>query len=350
MVWGQVKGMAEGEAHGGAGIEATHREQHASPAHWDDPAPLHEDDGWRAVERHLLAPLCELDPRRRAAQPQGKGYLLHGSASSARLDQLHYCRLRADAFELEWRASHRDVNRHVVILQWSGTARVASGGVHVTVAPGDLVLARDLRPLQVAFDGACEQVVLFAPLPRHVLQPLGHTGLLHRPAHSPGVSMLRRWLADACAGRECRLSGVAASVSRAVQGLMIELFSVEQGQGARRLRRADIEREVTLHLQDPALTIGKLAALLGCSVRTLHRTFGREGGNSLERYIQRCRVDACAARLRECGDDDSVNLTQLALQFGFSSSSHFSYAFKVQVGVSPSAYRMLVGLMLADME
>jgi AraC-like DNA-binding protein len=108
---------------------------------------------------------------------------------------------------------------------------------------------------------------------------------------------------------------------------------------ARSLCRTDIEHEVVLHLQDMSLTISKLAALLGCSIRTLHRVFGRECGDSLERHILRCRADACAAHLRNWGKVGAVNLTQLALQFGFSSSSHFSAAFKAQYGVSPSAYR-----------
>jgi AraC-like DNA-binding protein len=130
-------------------------------------------------------------------------------------------------------------------------------------------------------------------------------------------------------------------MAQAVRALASEVMREHPVTPRLRLDRLSIERQVTHRLDDPALSLAELANTFHCSLRTLHRVFRCDGEESLERYIQRRRIEACAVRLQD--SESAQSLTELALQFGFSSSSHFSSVFRAHFGVSPSVYRKACG-------
>jgi two-component system response regulator YesN len=57
-------------------------------------------------------------------------------------------------------------------------------------------------------------------------------------------------------------------------------------------------------------------------------------GITLVTYLNRYRVDHAKALLKN-GD---MNLTEIALETGFSSSAYFSRVFRQETGMSPSEY------------
>jgi AraC-like DNA-binding protein len=75
------------------------------------------------------------------------------------------------------------------------------------------------------------------------------------------------------------------------------------------------------------------AALMGISVRSLQRALGAEG-LTYRRLINNLRCRKARIALR-CAD---TNLTELALNLGYSDETAFSRAFRRWAGVSPSAY------------
>lgn len=78
-----------------------------------------------------------------------------------------------------------------------------------------------------------------------------------------------------------------------------------------------------------------LATRLRCSPYSLMRAFRHATGTSLHRYRTRARLHAAVERLLG-GDSD---LAQIGVDLGFSSHSHFTWAFRRVLGLTPSELR-----------
>jgi len=81
-------------------------------------------------------------------------------------------------------------------------------------------------------------------------------------------------------------------------------------------------------------SLEELGLRVGCSHFYLSRTFTRETGLTISQWLRRTRLERAAAllRAREC------NVTEAALEVGYSSPSHFSYAFREMFGCCPGLY------------
>lgn len=94
---------------------------------------------------------------------------------------------------------------------------------------------------------------------------------------------------------------------------------------------------VALNMADPDLSVATVALALHCTKRYLHKVFSAER-ETLGSYIWSLRLERCreelAARANRCRP-----ITDIAFSWGFSSSSHFSRAFKARYGESPRQYR-----------
>jgi AraC-like DNA-binding protein len=94
---------------------------------------------------------------------------------------------------------------------------------------------------------------------------------------------------------------------------------------------------VQSQLSNPDLSIKKIAEMLRCSSRYLHRVFEDEGV-SLERLIWLLRLEGSHAELiKPVKPQRSV--AEVAFAWGFKSSAHFCRIFKQQYGVTPSECR-----------
>jgi AraC-like DNA-binding protein len=96
--------------------------------------------------------------------------------------------------------------------------------------------------------------------------------------------------------------------------------------------RALIRRNLT----DPALSVAGLATAMKCSRRYVHKLF--EGGDTVSQFILFQRLEACRRQLLEDGAQHRT-LTEVAFEYGFRSSAHFSRAFRARFGRTPSEYR-----------
>jgi AraC-like DNA-binding protein len=83
------------------------------------------------------------------------------------------------------------------------------------------------------------------------------------------------------------------------------------------------------------ITLADVARAAGASPFHLARIFQQRTGAPVHRYLTRLRLRASLERLFDGADD----LTQLALELGFSSHSHFTDSFRREFGRSPSAVR-----------
>jgi AraC family transcriptional regulator len=85
------------------------------------------------------------------------------------------------------------------------------------------------------------------------------------------------------------------------------------------------------------VTLDDVSRAVGASPSHLARLFHRLTGAPIHRYLMRLRLRASLESLVEGAND----LTALALEFGFSSHSHFTDSFRSEFGCAPSEVRRI---------
>ena len=119
---------------------------------------------------------------------------------------------------------------------------------------------------------------------------------------------------------------------------MIRAMTLASGQPRTNLRpatRAVRLAKEFLHAHGfERLSLGQIAEAVGVSPVYLSNEFARTEGMPLYQYQLTLRLVRSLHQLRDCDD-----ITDLALDLGFSSHSHFGATFRRTFGVSPSTYR-----------
>lgn len=97
-----------------------------------------------------------------------------------------------------------------------------------------------------------------------------------------------------------------------------------------------IADEIDRRICDPTLDPNSLASAFGMSRATLYRTFEPVGG--IAEYIRRRRLSAAAVTMTR-PENRRRKIAEIAFEFGFSSESAFTRAFKLAFGVPPGVAR-----------
>jgi AraC-like DNA-binding protein len=144
--------------------------------------------------------------------------------------------------------------------------------------------------------------------------------LRHCPVFNPAQEMWFR----------CKALEVAAHLFfRPVGG---EMFCTR----AQRLARERVEQAKMIlkgRLQNPP-SLEELSRLVHCSSFYLSRLFTQEGGVTMQQYLRHVRMERAAELLRT----GRCNVTEAALEVGYSSLSHFSSTFHETFGCCPGLY------------
>jgi AraC-like DNA-binding protein len=107
-------------------------------------------------------------------------------------------------------------------------------------------------------------------------------------------------------------------------------------QRQKRVARERIERATAIlrtHLSEPP-DIEALGAQVGCSPFYLSRLFSKEMGMTIPQYLRQIRVERAAELLL----GGRHNVTEAAMEVGYSSLSHFSKAFCTTIGCCPTLF------------
>jgi AraC-like DNA-binding protein len=107
-------------------------------------------------------------------------------------------------------------------------------------------------------------------------------------------------------------------------------------QRQKRVARERVERCTAIlrsHLTEPP-DIESLGAQVGCSPFYLSRLFSKETGLTIPQYVRQLRMER-AADLLLAGRH---NVTEAAMEVGYSSLSHFSKAFCTTIGCCPTLF------------
>lgn len=87
---------------------------------------------------------------------------------------------------------------------------------------------------------------------------------------------------------------------------------------------------------DKPIQLDDVAGLSHFSKYHFHRIFSGVFGESLGDYIARCRLQAAAQKLIAYPE---MNITEVAMSCGYSTSANFTRAFKNHYGVNPKSFR-----------
>jgi AraC-like DNA-binding protein len=142
------------------------------------------------------------------------------------------------------------------------------------------------------------------------------------------------------AARESGPSRLLAE-ARVLEWAAIRLFRSKSGDGGgfcATLRDRDpVKRAIHLlrELLDQPLDLTAIAKEVGVAPHHLSRRVSAETGSTLQRHLRRLRVE----RACEALDSGKMNVTEVALEVGYQSLSHFAKAFREETGDSPSKWR-----------
>jgi AraC-like DNA-binding protein len=107
-------------------------------------------------------------------------------------------------------------------------------------------------------------------------------------------------------------------------------------QRQKRQNQERVQKVIATLKQDLAetLSLEEIGRRVGCSHFHLSRVFSQEMGKSIFQCLRELRMERAAELLRE----GRLNVTQVALEVGYSSPSHFSTAFHGAFGCCPGLY------------
>jgi AraC-like DNA-binding protein len=85
---------------------------------------------------------------------------------------------------------------------------------------------------------------------------------------------------------------------------------------------------------DQPLDLARIAQEVGVAPHQLSRRVSTETGSTLQRHLRRLRIE----RACEALDSGKMNVTEVALEVGYQSLSHFAKAFREETGDLPSQW------------
>lgn len=200
-----------------------------------------------------------------------------------------------------------------------------------------------LITVEMSFDFVRRQLGDFAPslhpLVRDVVAGRGETSTV-----APTTRLTSRQQQLLASLREPPVLAAAQALwyqAKALE-LVADLFFLTPGgqelfcQRQQRLSAERVEKVIALLRQDltnpPSLE--DIGRAVGCSQFHLSRTFSTATGMTIPQYIRRLRMERAAELLRS----GKFNVTEAAMEVGYSSLSHFSQAFHETFGSCPGLY------------
>lgn len=230
-------------------------------------------------------------------------------------------------------------------IQVAGTGQLIQDQKTAHLKPGDLALYDSTRPYQLLFDQDFEQYVL--SLPGSILRKRLHhaedmTACTMSSAQSGTARLLSHMVSELMNSPPSRGDLVDRSLADSLVGILVaaladNLSTLPLKDHTASQRRERIKAYVLENLPDPELCVGKIAQRLGLAASTIHRAWDGEA-TSLTNWIWSMRLQGAEQDLRRLAHHKRT-ITEIAYHWGFSSSAHFSRAFRQHFGVPPKEAR-----------
>jgi AraC-like DNA-binding protein len=128
--------------------------------------------------------------------------------------------------------------------------------------------------------------------------------------------------------------------ARVLEWAAVRLFRTKAGSNSgfcATLRDRDpVKRAIHLLRErlDQPLDLTAIAKEVGVAPHHLSRRVSKETGATLQRHLRRLRIEQACEAL----DSGKMNVTEVALEVGYQSLSHFAKAFREEMGKTPSQW------------
>jgi AraC-like DNA-binding protein len=237
----------------------------------------------------------------------------------------------------------RDAGLLVVMLVVRGAAVVEQDGRRVLVTSGELVFYDTAQPVSLEFpDEFCVKLIvvprrLIGLRDEHLLRILTTAIRPDTTVSAMAAGFLIHLVDTAAHCPEPTGAPLASSAIDLLSLLAEELVSLRSPASANLDRLQQIKTFIEHHINDPDLTPQTVASANAISVRYLHKLFQAEG-DTPGQWIQRRRLHKCRGELAGL-DATRRSISGVARQWGFTSPSHFSRAFRSLYGITPAQWR-----------
>lgn len=259
------------------------------------------------------------------------------------LGDLHFCRMVSTPHRFSRQLGAGMPTKDapwLLILQMRGISHYRQGNRSHSVSADEIMLIDSGQPFEVTSPQGCEYLMLLC---NGIVGNVAAPADLHLNNRAGLGKMLHHLITDAYSQYTLLNARAAQAIGHSIGAIVGNL--IENSVAApklvhdfRHFKKHRIKSFIEECLAEPELTIERIALAQGCSTRTLHRLFAEDLGCSLSEYIWHRRLMRCAEDLRN-PELASQSITEVALSWGFVSSSHFSRVFKVAFGLPPRLFR-----------
>lgn len=222
----------------------------------------------------------------------------------------------------------------VMLMTLEGHELVSQHGRQARLQPGSVVVWDSQSPAEFLVQEPLVKRSLFVP--KAALTEVGTRGELMTgtvlDAEAPAVMLLRSYLD----GLSLTIDALPLGALPAARNATIELLAAALQEPGRalpqpaELTRSAAESFIEKNLREGALSPAVVAAGIGVSIRSLHRSF-EDSGETVAGFIR-------TRRLARARDDlaSGIPVSQVARRWHYADSSHFSRTYKRRFGHSPS--------------
>lgn len=232
-----------------------------------------------------------------------------------------------------------------LILQNEGHSRLKQANVELELVPGSWVAYDPTKSYSLDNLSPVKQLILQLPrhnIPAAALQQLMRPNKLdiaERSLHKILYTMMSSAL-DQVDGLDAEgQSGVGDALLHLAKTLVLRIDPEDLERSAVSLKtlRMRVKAYIETNLSRSDLDIAELAQKMGCSRRYLFRAFEQDETTPSE-FLWGLRLDKSLERLSS-SKFAGASISEIAFSCGFSSSSHFSRAFRKRFDISPSEAR-----------
>jgi AraC family transcriptional regulator, positive regulator of tynA and feaB len=265
------------------------------------------------------------------------------SFAYASIGDIHVCKLSGSGYGCELAGTKSGDERLEITIEMEGTAYFAHAGRNLVQPPGQWTICDTTKPSRIMAPQGSETLILSVPRDKLVGGSCNLDHLILRPfSKNFGIGKVVCDFVVSVFSELPKLDSqsapdIADTVSRLLRLSIIDILGARAVHTHKEFLRDRIKSYILGDLRNSELSIDRIAVALHCTKRYLHKVFESEGV-SLSDFIWQSRLDRCRDELLDTSRRPK-SVTEIAYSWGFSSSAHFSTAFKERFGICPSSYR-----------
>ncbi|MGB3027220.1 helix-turn-helix domain-containing protein [Paradevosia shaoguanensis] len=229
-----------------------------------------------------------------------------------------------------------------LIIQTEGLSELRQNGRRARVSADAVVIYDPTRPYLLSNPGPVDLVLLQMPrgaFSRPILDRLTcpfRSEERHAGLQQVLFSLMRTTLGEAARLDDAARASVGQTLLSLVNTMLEGDMSQEPTKASRHVLLQRVKAYIEANLADPGITVAEIARRMGCSPRYIFRAFEDDATTPAD-YLWNLRLEK--ARERLCSGDRAQSISDIAFSLGFSSSAHFSRAFRTRFDASPREVR-----------